>query len=449
MHFFTDLKSSLKTSDTKLITRYATPILIAILAFAFITRIIALHTPEHFIFDEVYHGITAQLIAQNDPRAFEWWHPEIQPGAMIDWLHPPLAKYTQALGILAFGATSFGWRISSVFFGVGVVWLTYLLGRKVVNTPIGLLAAALVSLDGLLFVQSRIAMNDIHVTFFILATALSYMYYRQIRNWKWYVGTLILAGLALASKWSGLYIIAAIGFSEFVTITWDWYTTTPKKRKSVSWLIGTLFVLGSTFLLIPLSVYIASYSLMFLQGKDLNHFIQLHQQIWWYQTSLEATHTYQSRPWQWFLNLKPVWYHVTYKEQLVGNIYAFGNPLLQWVGASVVLLMAVKVISNLATKSWDYFKENRNILYVLFLYAIVWLPWQLSPRIMFYYHYAPAVPFLCILISNWLVERTSKQVTLGALALIFVTFLVWYPHWTGIPVSSHFQVFYTAIESWK
>lgn len=449
MQFFTDLTSSFRKSNTSILTQYAIPILIGILAFTFITRIIALHNPERFIFDEVYHGITAQLIAQNDARAFEWWHPEIQPGAMIDWLHPPLAKYTQALGILAFGANSFGWRISSVLFGVGVVWLTYMLGKKIIHTQAGLLAAALVSLDGLLFVQSRIAMNDIHVTFFILATAISYVYYRQKRNWKWFFGTLVLAGLALASKWSGLYIIGAIGLSEFATISWNWYSATPKKQNSFGWLLGRLFMLGIACLVIPLAVYVGSYSLMFLQGKDFNHFIQLHQQIWWYQTTLEATHNYQSRPWQWFFNLKPVWYHVTYQDGLVGNIYAFGNPLLQWIGVSVVFLFLGTMISKLFTKNWNFFKENQSILFIFFLYIIVWVPWQLSPRIMFYYHYAPAIPFLCILISHWLIEKTSKQVLVGLLALIFITFLIWYPHWTGMPVSSQFQVFYSAVESWK
>jgi dolichyl-phosphate-mannose--protein O-mannosyl transferase len=449
MQLFANLTSSFRKSDSSLLTQYAKPILIGILAFTFITRIIGLHNPEHFIFDEVYHGITAQLIAQNDARAFEWWHPEIQPGAMIDWLHPPLAKYTQALGILAFGANSFGWRISSVLFGVGVVWLTYMLGKKIVHTQAGLLAATLTSLDGLLFVQSRIAMNDIHVTFFILATALSYVYYWQKRNWKLFFGTLVLAGLALASKWSGLYILGAIGLTEFVTISWNWYFATSRKRKSFGWLIGRLFILGTACLAIPLVVYVASYSLMFLQGKDFSHFIKLHQQIWWYQTTLEATHTYQSRPWQWFFNLRPVWYHITFQDGLVGNIYAFGNPLLQWVGVSVVFLLLSKMISKLFAKNWNFFKENRSILFVFFVYIIVWLPWQLSPRIMFYYHYAPAIPFLCILISHWLTKKTSKQVAFGLLVLIFMTFLIWYPHWTGMPVTSQFQIFYTAIKSWK
>jgi dolichyl-phosphate-mannose--protein O-mannosyl transferase len=449
MQLFANLTSSFRKSNSSILTQYANPILIGILAFTFITRIIGLHNPEHFIFDEVYHGITAQLIAQNDARAFEWWHPEIQPGAMIDWLHPPLAKYTQALGILAFGANSFGWRISSVLFGVGVVWLTYMLGKKIVHTQAGLLAATLTSLDGLLFVQSRIAMNDIHVTFFILATALLYVYYWQKRNWKLFFGTLVLAGLALASKWSGLYIIGAIGLSEFVIICWNWYSATPKKRKSFGWLIGRLFILGTACLAIPLVVYVASYSLMFLQGKDFSHFIKLHQQIWWYQTTLEATHTYQSRPWQWFFNLRPVWYHTTFQDGLVGNIYAFGNPLLQWVGVSVVFLLLSKMISKLFAKNWNFFKENRSILFVFFVYIIVWLPWQLSPRIMFYYHYAPAIPFLCILISHWLTKKTSKQVAIGLLVLIFMTFLIWYPHWTGMPVTSQFQIFYTAIKSWK
>ena len=94
-------------------------ILVAILLFAFVTRLYRIHVPDHYIFDEVYHAVTAKLIAANDPRAFEWWHGAIEPNTAVDWLHPPLAKYTQAFFIKILGSSSFSWRISSVLFGVG------------------------------------------------------------------------------------------------------------------------------------------------------------------------------------------------------------------------------------------------------------------------------------------------------------------------------------------
>ena len=51
------------------IKKYYGTLLLGILFFSFITRIYQLHIPERYIFDEVYHAVTAKLIAKNDPRA--------------------------------------------------------------------------------------------------------------------------------------------------------------------------------------------------------------------------------------------------------------------------------------------------------------------------------------------------------------------------------------------
>ena len=77
-------------------------ILSAILLFSFITRIYHVNIPDKYYFDEVYHAVTAKLYARNDPSGYEWWHQPPEPNTAIEWLHPPLAKLTQAFGILIF-----------------------------------------------------------------------------------------------------------------------------------------------------------------------------------------------------------------------------------------------------------------------------------------------------------------------------------------------------------
>src|SRR3990167_9773187 len=125
--------------------------LIIILAWSFITRFYRLDQPPIYIFDEVYHVVTAKLMAVNDNRAFEWWNPPPEPNTAVDWLHPPLAKYSQAISIRIWGANSFGWRFSSAIFGVGVILLTYTLAKLAfAREDLALLAAGLASLDGLL-----------------------------------------------------------------------------------------------------------------------------------------------------------------------------------------------------------------------------------------------------------------------------------------------------------
>jgi len=431
-------------------------ILILILFFAFVSRIYRLHIPDRYIFDEVYHAITAKLVAANDPRAFEWWHGPIEPDTAVDWLHPPLAKYTQAFFIKILGSSGFSWRISSVLFGVGVIWAIYKLSQELFDDQrISLLAAGLASLDGLLLTQSRITMNDIHVTFFILLTLISYIRYKKDPQNKKLLITGLSAGLAMGSKWSGLLALLIVWLLELI----HWLKKFISKKTNWNNLVNHGLLMVLTLGLLPLTIYLMSYGQMFLQGKGWSHFTKLHHQTWWYQTNLEATHTYQSQPWQWFLNLKPVWFHVNYLEGgSIANIYSIGNPAFHFVGViAVVLTILFLAIGKLNNQS-D--KKSEFLNWLLVTYFLIWLPWQISPRIMFYYHYTPAVPLLSIIIAYWLVKiwfikadpksDWNKTTVLLIVSLILLFFIIWYPQWTALPMPINFvnNVYYM-IPSWK
>jgi len=492
-----------------------------------------------YIFDEVYHSVTAKLITRNDPRAYEWWNPPIEPNTAVDWLHPPLAKYTQALGMKVFGETPFGWRISSVVFGVGVVYLTAELARFLFKDKrIGLLAGVLVSMDGLLLVQSRLAMNDIHVTFMLLLTFLCYAWYRRTLSdviespkqlaayrsllRKRLLLTGLCAGLALSTKWSGLFGLGVLWFFEFLFLATELHRIAPTTKKMLGVLLGRAIVLVA----LPLSIYVLSYSHMFLQGKSLvcnldhvqngkcycsqesspwvlalekvtgsksweslearggckrliSHFSELHHQIFWYQTTLKATHAYQSRPVQWFLNLRPVWMYVKYDEGKIANIYAQGNPVLFWIGdvavLGTILMLTLRSLSALSTKLVEKKKSAVSFLhrvsgvirmltnfqtplsglfYVAVAYVTVWAPWQASPRIMFFYHYTPAVPLLSIILAYWLFRawghKLGKVLVFMTILAIINVFILFFPNWTGLPVTNKFaDTVYFSLKSWK
>ncbi len=434
--------------------RFGGLVIAAILAFSFVTRIWQLHLPTGYVFDEVYHSVTAKLIARNDPQAFEWWNPPIEPNTAVDWLHPPFAKYTQAMGMLLLGENSLGWRISSVFFGVAVIWLTYKLALELFKSEaLAATAAGLASLDGLLLVMSRIAMNDIHVTFCILGTLWLYLRHRRKLAPLWQVG--LFAGLAMGTKWSGLFVLIFVWMWEVQRVLSWWLNTTATKRHKAFAYVRDIAKKVITRLLclvvLPLAIYFMSYSLMFIQGKDLHHLYALHQQIWWYQTGLSATHTYQSRPAEWFFNWRPVWFYVSYGDDTIGNIYAFGNPALQWFGV-------ISVVGSVGFLAWKWLHHPRKLLdflpltVLLVAYFSVWLPWVASPRIMFYYHYTPAVPLLSIIVAYWLVEMWKKGLKSVSIAVVLVCLLafgVWYPNWTAIKVPTAFaQAVYFILPNW-
>ncbi|MDQ4035782.1 MAG: phospholipid carrier-dependent glycosyltransferase, partial [Chloroflexota bacterium] len=121
----------------------------------------------------------------------------------------------RALVRLDAGSNAFAWRLAGVVFGALLVVLVYLLAATMFGRRrIALLAAGFVAIDGMSYVMSRIAMNDIFVTVFIVA---AYLAFWQIWSGRWarsawwvlpLVGVLI--GLAAATKWVGFYALAGI-----------------------------------------------------------------------------------------------------------------------------------------------------------------------------------------------------------------------------------------------
>lgn len=423
------------TNTTKPIIALAT-----ILFFALFSRVINLGNPSTYYFDEVYHAVTAKDYAKNNPRGYEWWHPAPEPDTAIEWLHPPVSKLFMGFSIYLFGENSFAWRLPGALFGVVVIYLTYLLAFQVTKQQsIALLAAFLASLDGLLLAQSRIAMNDIYVTAFILSTILFYTKWTTSKMKSDLILTSLFMGLSIATKWSGIFLIGVIGFME------GWLLATGKTKLNFK----RYFKLVIASVVIPPIIYLLSYSQFFLQGHTIDQFVELHQQIFWYQFNLDATHPYQSQAWQWPLLIKPVWTYVNYAVPgKVGNIYSMSNPFISWFGLISVCWLLVKIIRD---------KKFRKPPYVLLAasYLLFWLPWVFSPRIMFYYHYTPAIPTLSIILAIYLKHLFTHRkpaygyIAANMLSLSVIAFIFFYPHWTGIPVTKEFNNLYYWFSSWK
>ncbi|MFH1474884.1 MAG: phospholipid carrier-dependent glycosyltransferase, partial [Chloroflexota bacterium] len=116
------------------------------------------------------------------------------------------------------GQNAFAWRLPGVLAGALMAGLLYLLARILFRRrAVAVLAGLFVLADGMLFAQSRIAMNDAYVALFI-AAAVTLFATIWTGAWRWrgafwvvlpVVG--LLLGLALAAKWVALYAIGGIG----------------------------------------------------------------------------------------------------------------------------------------------------------------------------------------------------------------------------------------------
>ena len=395
-----------------------------ILIFSLITRLWNLSYPPNFYFDEVYNAFTTQEFVKGNKAAYEWFHTSPIAGTAYGWTHPPLAKLLGAVGILIFGPNAFGWRIANVLIGTGVIYLVYLISKELLSTEYwALFSAGLASLDGLLLTSSRINMNDIVATFFILLSFWAFIKYQLNPEKVSLLRLGLILGLLISTKWTGLYAIALFG-------TWIGLQNLRKVKNWPSILVSLLFF--------PAVLYVLSYSQYFILGGTWKNFLELQNQMWWYNTRLTATHTYQSSWVKWPIMLRPVWYFVDYAGTEIANIYGMGNPILWWLGIPALLYT---LYSSLKTRSW-------RLWLVICGFLAFWLPWARAPRIMFLYHYLPSVPFLCIALAYSL-SKFPRWVTLGSSILILGSFIYFYPHWTAIYVPQSWAKQYFWLPSWK
>ncbi len=398
-----------------------------VFAFAFFTRFIRLGIPNTYMFDEVYHAFTAGQMFKGNPAAWEWWNTPPK-GFAYEWTHPPLTKEFMVAAISIFGDQPFAWRFFSALFGFGGIVLTYLIAYKLFkNRLVALFAALAMSMDGLFLVMSRIGMNDMYFVFFALLAFFLFLNDRKIL-----MG--LALGLSIASEWTGFFAIGILGLIYLSKLLINLRDKKLTNRKFVKGLLASIFFFG----VIPLLVYVSVY-LPFFTGHhtppgeqpspfNINTFIGLQEEMWWYHTNLKATHPYQSVPIQWVLDLRPVWLYVNYQGDMIANIYTLGNPLFMWFGVVCIIFLIFEFIR----------KRKLSIGIVLLSYFGFFLPWQISPRIMFHYHYLPAVPFLAIatgyVLHKIFLQRSGRLFVSVFFVLLFVLFVYFFPLWTAIHV---------------
>jgi len=375
--------------------------LILILLLTAFLRLYRLDYPKSYVFDEVYHAYTAKEYLKGNKEAWSPWG-KSEPGVAFEWLHPPISKELMTASMFILHTTdAWAWRLPGTLLGILSVYLVYKLALLLFkNETTGLLSALIFSIDGLIFVQSRTGMNDVYLVTFILVSVIFFVQKKCVLS-------ALFMGAACATKWPGIFL-ALIYFPLLIY---------QRQFRNLIY-----------FILIPPAIYLLSYTPYFLMGYKWSDFIELHNQIWQYQTHLKATHSYTSPWWSWPLNLYPVWYFVDYQKNSIANIFASGNPVVFWLGSFAVLLTIWEVVK----------RKSINLIIILLGFFAFWLPWAISPRIMFLYHFSPSVPFLTLALGYQLNQRLkdkrSRRLIIILLALMILSFILIYPFLVGLPL---------------
>ena len=409
-----------------------------------------LSVPAGYMFDEVYHAYTAAQYVAGNTEAYVWDTDAPRKGVSYMWNHPPAGVLLIAGGVRLWGDNSFGWRFSSAVFGAIGVVLAYLLALRLTrDKTVAVVMACLLPIDGLYFAQSRIAMLDIFGMVFAMGALLSFYDYLtappdRVRWPLIRIGAML--GLALATKWNAAYLALLTGLVLLYRAWKVWRGTrreqvSPEARSGwkahLTWLPVSLVVL-------PVLVYLVSYTPFFATGHDGAQFVELQRQIFVYHTGLEAGHKFQSSWWQWPLALGPVWYWGTFTKDTVAHVFANGNLVLHWAFVPAVSWLALR---------WRR-ESNPGLTVLLIGFFGQWLPWALSPRIAFGYHFLPSVPFGALAVAMAVVELYHRGGLRRALAVIYMLtvlayFVFFYPTYSGLPLSREAFELRMWFESWR
>ncbi len=385
--------------------------LIALIFFGALTRFVNLGRPNELVFDEVYYVDGA--------RDFLAHGVELEKGAAEFIVHPPVGKWAIALGIKLFGDNSFGWRAAAALVGTLSILLVFLIAQQLFKSFfISISAAALVTLDGLHLVMSRTALLDIFLSFFILLA-----FYLLLRNQLWWAG--IVFGLALGTKWSAVYVLAAVGFYLLI-----------RERR--------FFLTTLQFAIAPLIVYIASWTGWFLSSNGwdrnsgsnpLSSLFNYHREILNFHTGLTTDHSYQASAWNWLLLGRPTsFFYATPKscgaESCSQEVLAIGTPFLWWAG----------LVSIFVTLGYFICRREKSAGLILLFLLSSYLPWLAFPERTTFYFYAIAFqPFLILSIAyviakaleNDALKVIRERMVIFGIGLIALCFAYFFPLFVG------------------
>jgi dolichyl-phosphate-mannose-protein mannosyltransferase len=391
-------------------------VLVVLVALAALTRFVRLGEPPQMIFDEIYYARAAE---------------QILAGVEVteERTHPPLSKLIIAGGIALLGDRAVGWRVASAAAGTLLVLLVYALAWLLFrNRVVAAAGAAMIVLDGLVLVESRIAKPDIFLTLFIVAAYAAFWMFVRARieggdrppgrsGW-WLAAAGAAAGCAVATKWTAVAPLLALPAT--LLLLWG--------RGDVAWARRDLWRALTALVLLPLGVYVLSYAPYFALGHGLRDLLALQGSMFRFHAGLTQGHPYQSAWWSWPLLVRPIWYE--YREtapHLYRGVVALGNPVLWWAGLAALIVVAVGAVRTRALPE----------TFLLAGFLLSYLQYAAVRRVLFLYHFLPALPLLFIALAAVL-ERLRRQVGPGpalALGLLAATWLVvFYPVLTAVPM---------------
>jgi len=504
-------------ADPVLARRLAWIAPLAVTLLAAVLRMFNLAHPHAIVFDETYYvkdawsqwnlGYASTWPEGADER-FLAGETDIftTDGSFV--VHPPLGKYLIGMWMALLGPDStFGWRLGTALAGTACVLVLYLVAKSLTGSLLfATTASGLLAIDGLGIVMSRVALLDIFLTLFTLLAfwfvVLDRRRHRELLavatlarwgeveppswgpvlwNRPWVIAAGAAAGAASAVKWSGVWVLAAIGIYLVVSDA-----LARRRLGVVFWPADATVRQGaaSFILLVPVAfvVYLASWTgWLVTDGGYDRHFADenpatgfwswvplplqslwhYHQGIYGSTAGMSTPHSYESPAVQWGALLRPTsMYAGSAADGSPGCdaangcweiLYSMPNPIVWWASVAALVFIAYRFAIT---------RDGRHGLVLVGVIA-TYVPWLMFPdRTIFQFYTVVVQPFLLLALAFAFVEivggrhapaarrETGERIVLVFLAVVVAVAIFWFPLWSAISVPYDFYRLHNWLPGW-
>lgn len=325
--------------------------------------------------DEKYHALVAKNLIAEPLQPALYRNPVLpyHPDNWVEnhiWLEKgPVPLFLMAASLKVFGINEYALRLPSLLLSLLAVYLTYLIGKRLFNERIALLAAFFHSINGLIIevAAGRVSSDHVETVYIVLFELILFFIIKNLVNdgrgrrysaptlylYPFLIGT--FAGLAFLTKWTPVLMIFPVWLiMEFVT------GSKSKKQIFIQFGIAILIFLLIT---VPALLYIRQEFPAEARHVLLKFILAFNQPV----------ESHQGPLYYYFLNITMVYGELIWLPLIIGIIHSIMKKDWRLILLALWWIIPFIFFSLAATKRHTYLLIAAPAIIIILSYSIVYI----------------------------------------------------------------------------